>query len=435
MSKYLLKNGLVWLEGEFRQCDLYLEDKKISLIDNDLKLKYVTEIDCKDSYIIPGIIDMHVHTGEPLASLLPLEDEKMTAISGLKGGVTSIGSFITETPYNNILSDYPRRNKKFRKQPLTVRWHLTPISTKISELKDLFLKGCDLKLYTTYKDAGLYSSYQDIERVIKYLANHNKKGKGEQVPILIHCEDNEIIERESAKNPFHKPFDHTLRRPELAEIKGIERVLDLAVKYNYHVHIVHVSSPRAALLIKEAKKSAPVTCETAPHYLLLNEQYLKRTDGHRWLCTPPLRSETSRGQMIELAQEGVFDAFATDHCPFSVYDKDRFSTQPELVPMGLPGIGSLFPLLYEGLVKTEKFSFSQLLRHLTINPAKILRLYPGKGIIQVGSDADLIVLKDNNNIREPIQPTVALSHNPWKDKFTSLELQRIFVKGQSNRED
>ena len=428
--KYLLKNGKVWFEDGFKKTDLLIDGSRIGSIEDDLQVKRTRKIDCSGCFIIPGIIDMHVHTGEPINDLLLAENESMTASSCLQGGVTTIGVFITETDKENLNALFPYRSKKFNGLPVTVRWHLTPKSSRLNDLKSLFDEGCNIKLYTTYREPGLYSSYKSIDEILECLSEKCKRLAKLRVLPLIHCEDDETVLAHSLQNPFRKAIDHTLRRPEIAEIRAVERVLELAVKHNYPVHIVHVSTPEAALLIKEAKKTIDVTCETAPHYLLLNEDILKRHDGHRWLCTPPLRSEDSRQKLLELACDGLFDAFATDHCPFSMYDKDRYVKEPGRVPMGLPGTGALLPLLYEGLYRGEKMPLHLLIKHLTLNPAKILGLYPRKGIIKEGADADLLVLKETGDIMYPIKPSVAMLHNPWKDWKTSLRMEHIFVGGK-----
>lgn len=446
-TKCILKGGLVWFEDGFRKTDIRIDGHKITELGAGLTNSQAREIDCSGSYIIPGLIDLHVHTGEPVSGFLLAENEHLTVNSCLNSGITTIGVFLTETEDNRLEKAYPKRERKFSNLPVSVRWHLTPVTTKPGKLKTLLKRysrlnkakkslndnslGCDLKLYTTYREAGLYSNYQNIEELMIALKESKILSTEGFVPILIHCEDDDIITKSSSGTDFDTPFSHTLRRPEDAEIKAVEKVLDLAVKHNYPVHIVHVSSPAAALLIREAKKSAPVSCETAPHYLFLNENMLKGLDGHRWLCTPPLRKESSRGLLLELAQEGVFDIFATDHCPFSIYDKDRYAEKPDLVPSGLPGSAALLPILYEKLVKTKKIAFSDLILRLTTNPAKIMHIYPDKGVVAPDADADLVVLqiKDEGE-KTMIKPSVAHTYNQWQGCETTLAIRKILISGK-----
>jgi dihydropyrimidinase len=198
---------------------------------------------------------------------------------------------------------------------------------------------------------------------------------GLKTRILIHCEDDATVEEYSDKHPFRHPFQHSLRRPEAAEIIAVERVLDLAARHKHPVHIVHVSSPRSALLIQQARETGvAVTCETAPHYLLLNDEAYYQEKSHRLICTPPFRSESSRGMLVELLQDGLFDLVASDHCAFTLEDKDRHQDEPELVPCGIPGIQTLFSSLHQALVQTGKLKLEKLLELTSETPARLMGL-------------------------------------------------------------
>jgi dihydropyrimidinase len=427
---FILKDGDVLLENGFQRCDLLIREGKILQIGEKLTAGYVSEIDCRGCYLLPGIIDMHVHTGEAVNNISLAEDEELTVRSCLQGGVTTIGAFITETVKDRLPEAYQTRNERFEPYPINVNWHLTPVISSPDSLEELFRLGCSMKLYTTYRSAGLYSSYAEIGEMLNILSSISRSLNRPHIPLLIHCEDDRTVEEKSDSIPFKTPFDHARRRPETAEIRAVERVLGLALDNNYPVHIVHVSSPETALLIREAKKSLPVTCETAPHYLLLNEKRLQEKDGHRWLCTPPLRSERSRGLMLELAQDGIFDTFATDHCPFSKSDKDRYAEEPIKIPLGLAGTGALLPILYEKLVESGKLSFEKLLERITVNPAKIMQLYPKKGVIRTDSDADLLVLETGEKPSESIKPSLASVYNQWAGENSSLNIRDIYLQGK-----
>jgi dihydroorotase-like cyclic amidohydrolase len=200
----------------------------------------------------------------------------------------------------------------------------------------------------------------------------------------------------------------------------VEKVLELAVRHNYPIHIVHVSSPQSAKLIKQAKAHAPITCETAPHYLLLSDACLSKADGHRWLCTPPLRNENSRGELVEHLQDGVFDAIATDHCPFTIEDKDRFASIPQQVPNGLASLGATLPVLYEGLVKTGKLSMESLVNLICVNPWQLLGLPDADIILQTGYQGKIILTKDTGSAL-PV-PSYSSSPNIWTGWTTGLEV-------------
>ncbi len=315
----------------------------------------------------PGLCDFHVHVGEKIGGYEVRDDFAILEKLAQKQGLAAIGAFVTGEPRGS-LTDKLRRMQQYARQHFTghVHWHLTPRGDSLERVAPLLGEGCDLKFYTTYRESGIYMSYREINRWMEELGALKTR-------ILVHCEDDAVVERASAARAFKTAWDHTLRRPELAEAIAVERVLDLAVRHEHPVHIVHVSTPGAALLIAEAKATHGfITCETAPHYLLCNEDKLKEPDGHRWLCTPPLRSEESRGLLVELLQDGVFDIIASDHCPFKPADKDRYKDTPALVPSGIPGLETMFPSLYAGLVETGCISLERLVKLCCSRPAELM---------------------------------------------------------------
>jgi dihydropyrimidinase len=336
---------------------------------NEMKQeRRLAETSTRDT-LYPGVCDFHVHVGERIGGYMLREDFEAVDRIAAQQGIVGIGAFVTEErglPLKEKLSRMREDAAKYFSGH--VHWHLTPVSSGPEDVIPLLEEGCDLKLYTTYKKAGLYSSYERIERWMQDLS-------GLKPRMLVHCEDNGIIERYSAKYPFRVPFDHTLRRPELAESFAVGEIMDLAVKYDYPVHIVHVSTPVAALIINDARKSNPkITCEAAPHYLFNNEDILKGENAHRLLCSPPYRSESSRGLLVELLQDGVFDILASDHCPFTDEDKDRHKTTPEKVPCGIPGLASLFPSCYDNLVQNGVISLERLVSLVCVRPAELMGL-------------------------------------------------------------
>lgn len=320
----------------------------------------------QSSDLLPGVCDFHVHVGEKIGGYRLRDDFR--ALDKLTGrGLAAIGAFVTEEPDTALRLKLHRMQRdaaeNFRGH---VHWHLTPVQSSPDEVIPLLGAGSDLKFYTTYRDAGLYSSYER-------LADWMRELSGLKTRILVHCEDDTLIEQNSRRHPFKTPFSHSLRRPEAAEVAAVERVLDLAVKHDHPVHVVHVSTPRAAQLIRAAKSANPaITCETAPHYLLCNDQLLKTDNAHRWLCSPPYRCEASRGLLVELLQDGFFDIIASDHCPFTLADKDRHRDTPAKVPNGIPGLDNLFPSLYGRLVQTGVISLELLVELCCLKPAALM---------------------------------------------------------------
>jgi len=308
-----------------------------------------------------------------------------------------------------------------------IGWHLTPTSFSGNDRKDIkekISKGFKtIKLYTTYKQAGIYTDYIQLENVFNELKDYD-------VTFLIHCEDNDIVEEESAKDyDFSKPFTHTLLRPKLAEFKAIRKVIELAEKYNTKLHIVHVSTCEGIDLINDARRNLNVTCETAPHYLFLNDEYLKREDGHMWLCSPPLRDKNNSENMMKKAKEGFFDIFATDHCAFLKKQKDESKKDIRNIPNGLAGIGALPHLIFNLHSDNLDYAFTEMTKRLSENPAKITGLYPAKGTLKPGSDADLTVINPNG-IERDLKSTLSDAYETYPGFKTKLSLKYVFINGE-----
>lgn len=358
--------------------------------------------------MIPGIYDFHVHIGECIAGHELADDwhsfQRLCEHAGLEG----IGVFVTEAEDESLAAKLQRMREQAKAFSGKVFWHLTPKSLEAEKIISLLSPDTDLKLYTTYREAGLYQSYVAIERLMKDLQSHKPR-------LLVHCEDDGIICEYCDRYPFLKPADHCQRRPEKAEITAVEKLLDLALKHRYPLHIVHVSTPQAALLIKQAKQEADyITCETAPHYLLLNEDSLQDAQGHQWLCAPPLRSESSRGLMVELLQDGIFDLIASDHCAFSTLDKDKGILHPSQTPMGIAGTGALFTLLAEHLVAKNKISIMQLIELIGTSPAAMMGMETNDDKYHY----------ERLGAPNPVLPSLSDTPNPYRDFWSHYELRR-----------
>ncbi len=283
-------------------------------------------------------------------------------------------------------------------------------------------RGCvTFKLYTTYRDAGLYTDYGRLREVMTRLAALGAR-------LLLHCEDDAVLER--AGRAFAgpgRPTSHPLLRPEEAETGAIRRVLELVAATGCRTHVVHVSTAEGARLVAEARRRLPVTCETAPHYLALDGSWLEREDGHRWLCTPPLRSAATRDALLGIVREGGVDLLATDHCAFSRADKDVHRDDPLRVPRGVAGIGALVPLAFELLL--ERTGAAGLVRLLAETPARLLGVFPRRGALAPGADGDLVVLRPGGP-RRPVVSTVADAHETYPGFTTGLEVRAVLLGGE-----
>lgn len=430
MNTVLIKNGLVCFEDGIRQSDIFIRDGKIESFNPNENAEKI--IDAAGCYVLPGMIDIHTHLDDTIGKYYLADTYKSGSEIAVLNGITTLFNFITQGKEECLNESIEKAVNKARENSYcNIGWHITPKKFNDEDrkqIKEYIEKGFKtIKLYTTYKNAGIFSDYSQLEYILRELKDYD-------VTFLIHCEDNNIVEEEYAKDyDFSKPFTHTLLRPKLAEFKAIRKVIDIAEKYNTKIHIVHVSTCEGIDLINDARKNLRISCETAPQYLFLNDEYLKKEDGHKFICSPPLRDKRNVNDMIKKAKEGLFDIFATDHCAFEKKNKDEWLIKSvkdiRNVPNGLAGIGALPHLIFKLYSDNLNGAFSEMRKRLSENPARITGLYPAKGTLKPGSDADLAIVNPDGDERS-IKSTFSDAYETYSDFKTKLSFKYVFLNGE-----
>ncbi|MBU0509793.1 amidohydrolase family protein [bacterium] len=427
--KTLICGGAVCLDAGFVNCDVLLSEGKIERIGENLTFdSNVIRVDATGLWVIPGLIDFHVHMDDRIGGV-PLADTYHSgSMAAVLSGITTLIGFVTQSPERSLSTCIAEAEQKVNYRSFCdAAFHLTPTHFADSdwdEIGRLVKAGYrTFKFYTTYREAGLYQDYDSLRRILTRLSALGAR-------VLIHAEDqNRLDEIAASLSLLPEAYSHAwLRLPEIERI-AIERVIQFGRETGAAVHIVHVSTPEGAERIGNARTDFEITCETAPHYLLFTEEQLRGADGHRYLCTPPLRSPESRAALTKQAASGVFDIFATDHAAFSREDKDRYRASFGKVPSGLAGVGALFPLLYKMLVLKHNVPMHELVQRLSANPAKLAGLFPRKGTIRVGADADLLLLNPNGSPR-PVRSSLADCYEPYVNHTTTLDFRYVFLRGE-----
>jgi dihydropyrimidinase len=426
MKSVLIKNGLVCFEDGIRQSDIFIQNGKIESFNSDNNADEV--LDASGCYVLPGMIDIHTHLDDTIGKYYLADTYKSGSEIAALNGITTLFNFITQGKNESLNESVEKAVKKAKGNLFcNMGWHLTPTGFKEEDwkaIKDKIVTGFKtIKLYTTYKHAGIFSDYGQIEKIFSELKDFD-------VTFLVHCEDNDIVEEEATKQyDFSKPYTHALLRPKLAEFKAIRKVIEIAEKYNARIHIVHVSTCEGVDLINDARKNLNITCETAPQYLFLNDEYLKKENGHKWICSPPLHDKRNAEGMIKKAKEGLFDIYATDHCAFEKKNKDELKINIRYVPNGLAGIGALPHLIFKMHSDNLNNAFAEMAKRLSENPAKITGLYPSKGALKAGSDADLAIISPNGTEKE-IKSSLSDVYETYPGFKTKLSFKYVFINGQ-----
>ncbi|MFI5168297.1 MAG: dihydroorotase family protein [Thermoanaerobaculales bacterium] len=425
----LIRGGTVWTEDGSRRVDVRVEAERIADIGELTPQPGEDVLDATALHVLPGMIDAHVHVDDHIGRF-ELADTWSTASEiAVRNGITTLVGFVTQQSAETLTSAVERCLARARgRSRCDFTFHLTPTGWPWDwrEVEALAARGLTtFKLYTTYREVGLFSSYDRIAEVMAHLASLGAR-------LLVHCEDDATLAAiDSAGVILTDPVSHTRLRPEEAEVEAIRRVIALAARTGCLTHVVHVSSAEGAEAIAAARtRGVAITSETAPHYLLLDDGSLRGPEGHRWLCTPPLRSPATRARMEALAGDGAFDLFATDHCAFCKADKDDWHGDFRRAAFGIAGIGALAPLLFELLATRHRLLLAELVRRLSANPARFLGAYPRKGVIGVGADADLVVLDPHGPVR-PVRSSLADSYETYPGATSTLDVRHVLVRGRA----
>jgi dihydropyrimidinase len=426
MQDVIVTGGRVVTSAAVTEAAIRIRDGQVAEIGDLLPRRGELVVSATGCLVLPGVVDLHVHLADDVNGV-PLADDLGSGTEiAICHGVTTVCTFATQRAGEDLDGAIERMTDHAAGGiHADIAFHLTPTGDDwdwdgLARLADRGLRT--VKLYTTYADVGLYTSYPRLEYAMRRLAH---LGLG----LLVHCEDEEVLRAAAVTgvDPCD-PRDHGLLRPAAAEIAAVERVVHAAARSGCRTHIVHVSTAAAAQRVAVARSGgAPVTGETGPQYLLLDDSALSPPDGHRRLCTPPPRPAAERAALEAAWRRGDLDLLATDHCPFSAADKDAHSGDFRRVPNGLPGVGALLDLAWELVVNRHGDSPARIAACLGEAPARIAGL-ESKGRIDIGSDADLVIL-DPAGLEREIRPSLSNAWSPWTGRTTSLNVRHVLLRG------
>jgi dihydropyrimidinase len=400
MSRLVIRNGtVVTASGRFAG-DVAIEGERIAAIGIVLGPRPGDEvIDAQDCYVLPGVIDAHTHIALDTGIYRIPDDFFIGTRAAACGGVTTVIDYATQF-HGQTLRQAVENRRAEAEGRACVDYALHCMVTDFppqaeSELRDLVAMGVSsVKVYTTYRP----NYYADDDFIFRLLRASTQDG----VLVTVHCENDAIVTAATADLVARGETslaDHARSRPPLAEIEAVERMIVLAQQARSAVYLVHVSTGTAANLARRARRHGqPVLVETCPQYLLLNDELYAGPHPERVILQPPLRPRAEQEWLRELFAEGAFDVASTDHCDYTLAQKlasDKFTETPG----GLPGVETLLPLVYTftveggplGSAQGKLISLERLVQLVSTNPARIFGLFPRKGVLLPGSDADIVV--------------------------------------------
>lgn len=394
MNNLLIKNGTIVTSKKTYIADILIKNGIIKNIAADIEnTNNYKVIDAKKQYVFPGGIDPHVHMHLPTPAGFSSDNFYTGTRAALFGGTTTIIDFVTPQKQQNLIEALSERKKEAENSLTDYSFHVSPIDYHENienEIKELVKQGINsFKVYMAYKNSiGLNDDV--LFKVMKTVKNAGGI-------LTVHAEmgdDIEELRTKFAEQGNLSPEFHALSRPNRTEAEAVKKVIEFSEKTNCPVYIVHVSTKESVEYIKLAqKKELKIFAETCPQYLLLNDEKLKGDfkDTAKYVFSPVLRKIEDNNKLWNGIKDNTIQTIGTDHCPFMYKQKIIGKNDFRKIPNGAGGVEHRMSLLYTFGVLEKKISINQFVSLTSSNSSKIFGLYPKKGEIAIGSDADLVI--------------------------------------------
>ncbi|MGN1163677.1 MAG: dihydropyrimidinase [Candidatus Ornithospirochaeta sp.] len=433
MASLLIKNGLVVDTEWTRHSDILVEGSRIKRIARNIAVEDCPEdvhvVDASGLCVLPGIIDAHTHyhlvsRGTVTADSF-LEGSKLASY----GGVTTVVDFADDNK-SSLLSSTKDRLKKMREMSIDYALHQgvyqyrDSLRAELNQAKNAGIGA--IKIFTTYRNVGYLVEKRDELKEIFSIC------KELGLLVCVHAEDDETVTTisENWKGQY-RPQDHADLRPSEAEAKAIKYVGEIAGELDMPVYIVHLSSKLGLETVRELReKGIKVIAETTPHYLFLDRSKLEGPDGPLYVMTPPLRTKEDNEALQEALVDGEIQVVATDHCAFTRAQKLESNDCRTIYP-GIPGTEELLPLVYNFGHVSGQLSMGQIVNLLSTGPAKAFGLYPKKGVLAEGSDADIVLFDPSEIWTISESTTHSESHyTPYEGMTVMGRVKMTYLRGR-----
>ena len=393
--KTLIRNGRIVTAQDDYQADLLIDGEVISAIGRSLKTEAGQVVDATGLLVLPGGVDVHTHLDMPFGGTVSSDDFETGTRAAAYGGTTTLIDFAIQSKGQSMrtaLDTWVRKAEA--KATIDYSFHMIVTDLPdagIEEMNSLIRDGVtSFKLFMAYPGVLMV----DDGTIFKAMKNASRYGG----LVCMHAENGSVIDlivKEALAQGKTAPKYHALTRPATAEAEATGRAIALAEIADAPVYIVHLSCAEALSKVREARdRGIPAYAETCPQYLFLSIEDYDRPgfEGAKYVFTPPLREKWNQEELWRGLAQDHLQVISTDHCPFC------FKEQKELgrddftkIPNGGPGVETRLSLVYNGGVRTGKITLNRFVELVSTAPAKMFGLFPRKGAITVGSDADVVL--------------------------------------------
>lgn len=421
----LIRNGRIVTASEDQIADLYIEGEKIVAIGKNLPHRADKEIDATGKMVIPGGIDPHVHLDMPFMGTFSSDNYETGTRAALHGGTTMVIDFILQTQGKSLrhaLDQWKGRSDGNAVGDYSFHMAVTDFNEDTrKEIRQMVEDEgiTSFKTFMAYKGALMINDSQMVG-----LMQEVKKQGG---LVTVHATNGDIIDYLIAKHKAEgklSPLYHYLSQPEITEAEASSRFCDMAHYTGCPAYIVHLTCEGALNAVRRATlRNQKVFVETCIQYLTLDASlYDKGFESAKWVMSPPLREKKDQETLWAGLNQGSVQVVATDHCPFMWEQKKLGENDFSKIPNGHPAIEHRMELLFSEGVAKGKISLNKFVETACTNPAKIFGMYPFKGTLAVGSDADVVIMDPNE------KHTLSVKNHHMNVDYSSYEGMEITGK-------
>jgi dihydropyrimidinase len=403
VTSTLIRGGRIVTAADDYVADVFVDDERITLIGEHLDVQADKVIDAAGKYVLPGCIDPHTHLDMPFGGTVTIDDVESGQISAAFGGTTCHVDFIIQPQGATFAQAFDEwRAKANGKQLIDMGYHMAITDLKnggtLEELASLPEQGLtSYKLFMAYKGALMVDD-ETLYRAMEVATNSGAL-------VMVHAENGDVIDllvREALAAGHTEPLYHALTRPPEAEGEATNRAIQLAHLAGAPLYVVHVTCREAVEPIARAREAGwDVWGETCTQYFFksLDDIAKPNFEGAKYVYSPPVRDASNHEYLWNAVRTDALSAISTDHCAFlwdgqKTLGSDDFSK----IPNGGPGLEDRLKMIHHFGVNEGRITLNRMVELLATNPAKLFGLYPRKGTVAVGSDADLVVFDPKKQV-------------------------------------
>ncbi len=444
--KKIIKNGMVVTAEDTFQADILIDGEKIASIGHDFLDSDAEVHDAEGCYVLPGGVDVHTHLDLPMAGTISSDDHYTGHKAAAFGGTTTVLDFISQDFDPLIENVRAWRKKAAEKAAVDYSFHMNISRFDETIAKDLALLPGEgitsVKVFTAYNNR-LRLQDGDIFKLMRIAKKHG-------LLTMVHAENGDIIDvliKEALASGHTSPIWHARTRPAWGAVEASLRVIAFSAQSGAPLYLVHMNAGgEVDQLAYGRSHGLPVMGETCPQYLYFNEDALAQEDGSKFVCSPPLRHREDQERLWAGLTNGTIQVISTDHCPFFFDGETQISYEgtrikikgKELgrddfsqIPNGLPGVGDRLPILWTYGVGKQRITLNQFVALACTNPAKIFGMYPQKGSIQPGADADIVIWDPEKTVNYGVK---IAKHRTDYNLFEGWQLKgfpvKVFLRGK-----